>query len=161
MRKRYREVAACPVDDAFFGALEAAANVKFTADQRALIEKYLNDLDTMEASRQAYLRSTAMRLERGKLTKAAENGSVYGLLMVFESAVGKISANRPRSNPNIAAGPAADYLRQIWLGLDRPWISQDGFARLALRVWLEPRAKVRKARADYERRMVAAWMRLD
>jgi hypothetical protein len=149
------------VDDALFDRMETVCGKPLSAEHRQQLRAHIqgyNSLLAWQAKHRAeYCRAHGIRLGRGKTTAGNLHGVAISLLMVFMEAGGRVTANRPRSTPNLAGGPAAALLRVAWEAIENPPISQEGFARLVMRAWLEPQRRVRRAREAYRQRLENAW----
>lgn len=145
-RSQHRRTAAEPIDSALFDRMARAAGIQLRQADRKALSELLAYYNALPALRYEYI--TRYRIARGRGRPSAANlhALAVGLLFVLERAGGRITAHSPRSNPNVTAGGAANFLRAAWKALDDPAISQDGFARLVIRAWRAPRSRARQAR---------------
>lgn len=164
----YRQTDPVAVDHQLFDRLEHAGGISLDEFHRKSLVCAFDDYNSLPAKQRAYRRANGIKRPRGRPSPANLHAFVFGLLLVYQKAGGSIRVYRPRPTKDRPreewnrvvgrpTGNAADFLRIAWEAIENPEIAQDGFARLVLRAWRDPRNKARKARDAYIERTRNAW----
>jgi len=160
-----RKPPACAVDDRLFDRMADAARLTLGAADREMLRlaiEFWNGLPVRQAEyRRAHGLPLTGRKEDGRPKSVNLHTLVHSLLMVFENAGGRVTATKAENGR--VCGPAAEFLRVAFEGINFHGrkITKDGFARLVIEAWRQPKSRARRAWQDYNERIRNAWKNPD